>query len=291
MKNYIFALFLLVATLANAQTPAYNLQTNLPIGATTIATNSLVPLPILQATTYATNGVSQYYWATNTAIVSNLFTIPATNWLKITNTFIESNSITGTASNTWTVLETVTNRNLAAYYVTNAAFVTAYYSTNYTTNVVLGVTNVYRWQTNRVAVTNAAVITTNYQQVVFTVPVSFTAFGTNTAITTNLAYGARFIDVTRSASAAIYIGYRLTGPGTGPVGFGYYPSVDGVTTNTGPGVDLDFFLNANGTNWVSTNVSVNVGPFGYLNLAYLTNGNANIVTNLILKVAQKQSAP
>lgn len=288
MKKIIFAMLaLLLAFVAAAQTSSYNLQTNVPLGVSTIAANSRPALPVLLSTTYTTNGVTAVYYATNTIVVSNLFTMPATNWLKATNTFVESNSVTGLATNTWTVLETITNRNPTAYYVTNAAYVTSYYSTNFVTNGVTGIVDTYR--TNLVRVTNSATITTNYQTFIYTKPVSFTIVGTQTDITTNTTYGAAFLDVTKSASAAVYIGFKLMGSGTSPVGIGYYPGVDTVSSNTAGPVEL--LLTANGTGWVSTNINVSVGPFGYLNLAYLTNGNASIVTNLVLKVAQKQNAP
>ena len=233
---------------------------------------NLTALPITVSTSIVTNQgtANVWYFATNSATNFVRFTIPVTNSLYFTNTFVESNYVSGTATKAWSVAEAVSFTNNTAYKVTNAV------SYTYSNGVVVA--------------TNAARITTNYQVVATSALVPFTITGTDTTKVTNTIYGASAVDVSKGTTLVGSLSFKLMGAGTSPVGFGYYLTADGSTTNTAGG-DIDMFVNANGTTTVQTNFSITVGGYGYMNMVYLTNGNASAVTNLVLKLAQKIAAP
>lgn len=285
MKKIIFLNFLL-PLLAVAQVPNYSLQT-VALGTNAIPATGNLALPLLLSTVIQTNPGTQavFYTATNSATNTVKFTLPATNTLSFTNTFVESNSVVGLASKAWTVYEPVSFTNNTPYYITNAAYVTFYYSTNYTTNSGI----VDTWLTNKVYVTNAAVIRTNYQVFSTLTPVPFSITGTDYSTVTNKNYGAGALDMRGSATAILKVSFNLAGAGTGPVTFNYLTTTDGSTDNAVGG--SSFSLAANGTSTVSTNVALTLGAAGFLNLTSITNANATNVSNLVIKYAQKISAP
>lgn len=271
MKQFFYIIFAaLFASAVIAAEPTYTLQT-VSLGTNNIRAASSTALPILLSTTIQTNPGTQavFYYATNNATNFVRFTLPATNNLWFTNTFIESNSVVGLGTKTWSVAEAVSFTNTVPYYVTNGI------SFTYSNGVKIA--------------TNAATITTNKQVLATSALVPFTITGTDYTTTTVNSYGQSVIDATKSAAVAVSVSFKLQGAGTSPVGFGYHATIDGATTNTV--ADTGLFLTANGTNLVQTNVVLNVGALGYLNLMYLTNGNATAVTNLVIKYAQKIAAP
>jgi hypothetical protein len=253
----LLCLLSLVALSAIAQTPAYNLTT-ISLGTNAVPANATLALPLLVNTVITTNNntsTAVYYSATNTNFkTTNTFTLPSVTNIVVTNTFISSNVIYGCATKTWTDYMAVTNYNPNVYYITNGA--------------------------SR---------TTNRQTASFNVPVNFTATGTNCSYSTNLLYGATTVDVSRSATAIVLFSANLTGAGTSAVTLNYQPVIDGVTTNSGAASSVAITMA--GTATVSTNLSINVGAFGQFKLINLVNANGTAVTNIVLKVAQKVSAP
>lgn len=273
MKLVTILFVSLIALTASAAEPTFSLQA-VSFGTNAIPAGSAITFPLTLATTITTNPGTQnvYKYATNSATNTVKFTIPTTNTLSFTNTFIESNYVVGVSSKTWTVAEAVRFTNNAAYYVTNAAYITVTNSSG---------TNIYT--------TNSATIRTNYQVIATSAVVPFTITGTDYTTITNVTKGNSAIDVTESQTAAVKIAFNLTGAGTSSVTFYYIPTLDGVVDNAV--VSNSIVVIANGTNTVSTNLSLTVGSLGYLNFTMATNANANALTNLSFKYAQKIAAP
>ncbi len=268
-------IFILIAAALISFTAAaqsYTLQT-VSLGTNAIPANTSISLPLVLSTTTITNPGTTAIFYTNTGYATNTvkFTLPATNTLYFTNSFIESNWVYGVDSKKWTLYETVHATNNALYYVTNKAWFT------YSNGVVIA--------------TNAATTNSAYQHFDFATPVNFSITGTNFSTLTVTNFGASALDVTKSASAAVSVSFKLvsTNSPQNAVTFSYELNSDGNTLNTSP--DLTFSLTSNGTTNVSTNINFTVGPFGFLNLTGITNGNAAALTNLVIKYGQKVQAP
>lgn len=274
MKKLISFCLLLWAMSAPGQVPTYNLNP-VTIGTNSVAGSSVLTMPVLM-TSVTTSVPTVTAYETNNArviISTNLFTLPASTNYTVTNTFYGTNYNLGTNLLTWYESETVSNRCPVAYYVTNAAWISNY--TGFGTNLYT---------------TNAAVITTNNQTFVYETLVTYTNRGNRYDTNTVTSYGSSDMDVSRSATAALLWSFRLrTADASNTVSLYYHIVTDRTTTNNT--VPQLLTMTCNGTNTVSTNLSLNVGPFGFVRLVGITNGSAQIVTNMVLKYAQKVSSP
>jgi len=107
----------------------------------------------------------------------------------------------------------------------------------------------------------------------------------NSTTTENLG---SVINCTRYNEVALDLSFKLTGAGTTACTFKFLRSVDG--TNYNSVAPIEVAMAPNGTTAVRTNLSVTMGPIGYLKLASITAAtNAQAMTNIVVGYALKPS--
>jgi len=95
------------------------------------------------------------------------------------------------------------------------------------------------------------------------------------------------LNATRYETIGWQIGYRLSGTGSATNTFDFQYSLD--NTNWPTAFFQSIEVPANGTNWVQTNVTMQVGAQGYVRLAQSRFGNnsGSTTTNLLLMYTPK----
>jgi len=107
----------------------------------------------------------------------------------------------------------------------------------------------------------------------------------NSTTTENLG---SVINCTRYGEVALDIEFKLTGAGTTACTFKFARSVDG--TNYNSVAPIEVAMAPSGTTAVRTNLSVTMGPIGYLKLSSITAANnSQAMTNIVVGYALKPS--
>lgn len=114
----------------------------------------------------------------------------------------------------------------------------------------------------------------------------------NSSVTSNTPAGSGFvIDVRRQQNVSIEWTQTLGGAGTSTGGVAFVPSLDGTTLAASP--ENNGFMMARaaaGTTATTVVTNFNVKGYNYLVLYYITNGNAQAMTNTF-RYWVKPSAP
>lgn len=108
------------------------------------------------------------------------------------------------------------------------------------------------------------------------------------ASTTNTTIGSSNLAVivaTRAIDIAIQPQFKLTGAGTSPVVLKFDESIDNSNWTV---ATRSITITPSGTTLVSKMANFTVGAAGYLRLSQIENPNAEAVTNLVIKYAQKE---
>lgn len=113
----------------------------------------------------------------------------------------------------------------------------------------------------------------------------------NASVTSNTPSGTIVIDVRRQQNVAVEWSQQLAGAGTTLSGISFVPSVDGVNISSSP-INEGFMMAraASGTNVIRCVTNWNVKGYSFLICNYITNGNAQAMTNNI-RWWLKPSAP
>lgn len=102
-----------------------------------------------------------------------------------------------------------------------------------------------------------------------------------------------FIDCRGQQNVAVQVEFAEHGAGTDVVQFHFVPKVDTATTNLPTGDVASYHLTcaANGTTTVKYATNFNVKGYPYLQLNYISNTVAQVMTNVTIKYWLKKNAP
>lgn len=99
------------------------------------------------------------------------------------------------------------------------------------------------------------------------------------------------IDCRGQQNVAVQVTFAHMGAGTDACGFAFTPQVDTATTNVHGSTAFYIVGAAAGTTGTSLSTNCNVKGYPYLRLAYITNGVAEVMTNISIKYWVKRNAP
>jgi hypothetical protein len=104
--------------------------------------------------------------------------------------------------------------------------------------------------------------------------------------TSNLTSG-NVLDCRKAEFVALQFSFKLMGAATDNVTMGIEPSVDGTSYATIAGERAVYVLAANGTTTVTGVTNMTAAGYGYFRISGITNGAAQIMTNISVKYSIK----